>query len=307
MSFSADIKSELIAKNIKKPCCKLAALSAFIRTGGSVLVKSGKVGFTLTCDESEADFFKGIIEKLYKEKAKRKVDKSGRVKLTVLSAKSLQILVDAKIVAVDEDGLEVLLDIDEGLIEKDHCAVAFIIGAFLGSGSVTIPEIKAEKSTGYHMEFVFSKYVTAADFAELLSRKGFMPKTVERKDNFVVYFKNAEEISDILALMGAMNAYLYLTDVVIKKEVRNEENRRINCELSNMTKQIDASLRLQGEIALIEESIGLDALDDNLKSACEARLNNPDVSLKELAEILGVTKSCLNHRLRKISEIAKNL
>ena len=77
MSFSSDIKSELIAKNVKKPCCKLAALSAFIRTGGSVLVKSGKVGFTLTCDELEAEFFSAIIEKLFKEKAKRQTDKSG--------------------------------------------------------------------------------------------------------------------------------------------------------------------------------------------------------------------------------------
>lgn len=307
MSFSAEIKSELIAKNIKKPCCKLAALSAFIRTGGSVLVKSGKVGFTLTCDEAEADFFSGIIEKLYKEKAKRQTDKSGRVKLTVLSAKSLQILVDAKIVSVDEEGLQVLLDIDEKLIKNDCCSVAYMIGAFLGSGSVTIPEIKSAKSTGYHMEFVFSKYVTASAFAELLSGKDLFPKTVERKDNFVVYFKNAEEISDVLALMGAMNAYLYLTDVVIKKEVRNEENRRINCELSNMTKQIDASIKIRNDIALIEQSIGLDALGEALKSVCEARVNYPEASLKELAEILGISKSCLNHRLRKIGEIAKNL
>ena len=307
MSFSSAVKGELIAGNIKKPCCRLAALSAFIRTSGSVEVKNGKIGFTLVCDESEAAFFSVLTEKLYGEKYLRQKEKNGRVKLTAISDTSLKILLDAKIVSVGEDGLNVLLDIDEDLIKNDHCAISFIVGAFLGSGSVTVPDVQGGKRTGYHLEFVFSKYVTAAAFAELLSGKGFMPKTVERKDNFVVYFKTAEEIGDLLALMGATNACLYLTDVVIKKEVRNEENRKLNCELSNMTKQIDASLRLKNEITMIDESIGLDALGETLKKVCIARLENDGASLKELADILGITKSCLNHRLRKISEIANGL
>ncbi|MBO7368796.1 MAG: DNA-binding protein WhiA [Clostridia bacterium] len=307
MSFSADLKSEIISKKIKKPCCKLAALSAFIRTSGSILTKGKKIGFNFVCEADVAEFFQSIIEKLYGERSKKETDKSGRVKITCLSDTSFNILVDAKIIEISGEGISVRLDIDDGLVENECCLSAFIIGAFLGSGSVTVPTIDKTKTTGYHLEVVFLKYVTAGDFADLLSRKGFLPKTVERKDKFVVYLKNAEEISDFIAMLGANKSYLSLTDILIKKEVRNEENRKLNCEMSNLSKQIDAFLKTREEIYLIEESIGLDALGEALKSVCLARLENEDASLSELADILGVTKSCLNHRLRKISEIAKNL
>ena len=307
MSFSSDVKSEIISKKIKKPCCRLSALSAFIRTSGSIITKGRKIGITFVCESEIADYFSSIIEKVYGEKVKKSVEKNGRVKVTVLGEKSFKILVDTKIVETTEDGLNVRLDIDESLVENDCCLIAFIIGAFLGSGSVTVPKIDKKKTTGYHLEFVFSKYVTAADFADILTRKGFIPKTVERKDNFVVYFKNTEEISDLLAVLGANRSFLLFTEIQITKEVRNEENRKLNCEMSNMTKRIDAFLKTREEIFSIEESIGLDALGENLKSVCVARLNNEEASLSELAEILDISKSCLNHRLRKISEIAKNL
>ena len=307
MSFSSDVKSEIISKKIKKPCCRLSALSAFIRTSGSIITKGRKIGITFVCESEIADYFSSIIEKVYGEKVKKSVEKNGRVKVTVLGEKSFKILVDTKIVETTEDGLNVRLDIDESLVENDCCLTAFIIGAFLGSGSVTVPKIDKKKTTGYHLEFVFSKYVTAADFADILTRKGFIPKTVERKDNFVVYFKNTEEISDLLAVLGANRSFLLFTEIQITKEVRNEENRKLNCEMSNMTKRIDAFLKTREEIFSIEESIGLDALGENLKSVCVARLENEEASLSELAEILDISKSCLNHRLRKISEIAKNL
>lgn len=307
MNFSSMVKGELEAANVKKPCCKLAALSAFIRTSGSLVTRGKKVGFVLYSESDIGDYFAKIIEKLFNEKPLKSENKNGRVKLTYLSDDTLRILAECKIVDVDGEGINVRLDIDEDLIAEDCCAVSFIKGAFLGSGSVTVPEIDASKTTGYHLEFAFSKYVTAADFADLLSRKGFIPKTVERKENYIVYFKSAEEIGYVIALIGALNSYLYLTDILVKKEVRNDENRKLNCEMSNLTKQIDASIKARSDIETIANSIGLDALGENLKSVCRARLENEDASLSELAAVLGISKSCLNHRLRKISEIAKSL
>ena len=307
MNFSTRVKLEMISKKPKKPCCKRAALSAFIRCAGSVVTRGGRVGFIVVSDSAVADYFADLIEKLYGEKAKRTLEKNGRKKLTVLSETSAKVLIDLKIVEIDEDGLDLRLDISDEFVKNDCCRSAYMTGAFLGSGSVTVPLIDNKKSTGYHLEFVFSKYVTACDFSDLLCKKGFLPKTVERKGNFVVYFKNAQEIGDMIASLGANRAYLDFTDLLVKKEVRNGENRKINCELSNMSKQIDASIRSREEITLIGDCIGLDVLGESLRSVCEARLNNKEASMSELAEILGISKSCLNHRLRKISEIAKNL
>ena len=307
MNFSAKVKSELIAKNLKKPCCKLAALSAFIRTSGSVITRGKKVGFVLSCDEEQGAFFSGLIEKLFGEKPFKVEERSGRVKITFLSENTLDILIKTKIVEKQGEELRILLDIDGEPVKSDCCKDAYIIGAFLGAGSVTVPEMDGGKSTGYHLEFVFSKYVTASDFADLLCSRSFMPKTVGRKDNFVVYFKSAEEISGIIAQMGAVNSYLYLTDILIKKEVRNDENRKINCEMSNLTKQIDASIKIRSSIETIKKSIGLDALPEPLQKVCSARLEDESASMSELAEKLGITKSCLNHRLRKIKNIADDL
>ena len=301
------IKNELLGANVKKPCCKLAALSAFIRTSGSIITRGKKVGFVLSGDSETCEYFDKIIEKLFSERPARTESKKGRTKLTYLSDKTLGILSATKIAEEGEDGINVRLDIDQELVGEDCCLTAYIKGAFLGAGSVTVPEIDAVKSTGYHLEFVFSKYVTAADFADILSIKGFISKTVERKDNFIVYFKSAEEIGYVIALIGALNSYLYLTDILVKKEVRNDENRKLNCEMSNLTKQIDASIKARSDIEAIENSIGLDALGETLKEVAMARLDNESASLSELADILGVTKSCLNHRLRRISEIAKSL
>ena len=307
MNFSAKVKSELITKSLKKPCCKLAALSAFIRTSGSIVTRGKKVGFVLSCDAELGEFFISVVEKLFGETPTAYSKRSERVKITFLSDDSLDILLKTKIIEISGDGLNVRLDIDDELLKNDCCADAYIIGAFLGSGSVTVPEIDGGKSTGYHLEFVFSKYVTASDFADLLSRRGFMPKTVGRKDNFVVYFKSTEEISGVIAQMGAVNSYLYLTDIQVKKEVRNEENRKLNCEMSNLTKQIDAAIRIRRDIETIEKSIGLFALPETLRSVCAARLEDESASMSELAQKLGISKSCLNHRLRKISEIANDL
>ena len=307
MSFSSDVKSEIISKKIKKPCCKTAALSAFIKTSGSIVTKGRMIGFSFVSEKDIAEYFSAIIEGVFGEKIKRSDEKNGRIKVTVLSATSFRILVETGIIEILSDGLSVKLGIADEMIANDCCRSAFMIGAFLGSGSVTVPYIDTKKSTGYHLEFVFSKYVAANDFADLLSSKGFFPKTVERKDNFVVYFKNAEEIGDLIAVLGANKSYLKFTEILITKEVRNEENRKLNCEMSNMTKRIDAFIKTREDVALIEESVGLDALGETLKSVITARLENEEASLGELAEILGITKSCLNHRLRKISEIAKNL
>ncbi len=310
MNFSTQVKGEIIEKRIKHDEEKRALLSAFIRTAGVIYSKSGKVGFEITTDHKDlAEFFKNIVADLYGLTPVEKEDKpqkNGRTAVVFLDGSTLFVLEDLGIVKIDEGGVAVNLNVDWSSVEGDDCRTAYIKGAFLGSGSVTLPS-GSGSSTGYHLEFVFTNYQTATDFCEILSEAYFLPKLIERKGDYVVYLKTMDEISDLLALIGANKAVLKLSALSVERDMNNLENRRLNCEMSNMTKQIDASVKQIRAVNKIDEAIGLSSLPESLRSVAEARTKYKNDTLKELADKLNLTKSCLNHRLRKLVEIAGEL
>lgn len=308
MNFSVKVKNQIIEERLSQRCCRLSCLAGYLRTAGTIEIQKGKIGFSTTSEHTINAFFSRIIYSLYGVEAQTVTEKEGgRSKMTLISDVSLQILKDAEILSVTPSGIDVQLNIKDTLVNRPCCRTAYLKGAFLGSGSITVPKLKSDKATGYHLEFVFSKYLTALDFSHLLSDNGYIAKLVERKDSFVVYFKNSEEICDILVLMGAKGASLDLMDIIVKKTVRNNTNRVINCEISNMTKQIDASLKCREEITKISDVIGLDSLPLPLKEVAIARLDYPDDTLSALSARLGITKSCLSHRLKKLSLISESL
>ncbi len=199
----------------------------------------------------------------------------------------------------DEEGIALKLGIDENQV-TDGTRGAYLRGLFLGSGSVTVPNAERTSTTGYHLEFVFANYQTATDLCEVLSEAYLMPRLTDRKETYVVYFKTIDEISDLMAIMGAAKAVLDLSEIAVEKDMNNDMNRKINCEMSNMSKQIDASVKQIRAIEKLYASLGKDGLPPPLKSVAEARIKNRGMTLTELAETLGLSKSCLNHRLRKI-------
>ena len=134
-----------------------------------------------------------------------------------------------------------------------------------------------------------------------------MPKLIERKETFIVYLKTIDEITELLAIMGAEKAVEKITALAIEKEEKNNYNRKLNCEISNMSKQMGASAKQIKAVMKIDQVMGISELPDNLRVVAEARVKNKNLTLSELAEKLGLTKSCLNHRLRKIVEISENL
>ena len=313
MTFTERVKEEILIKKLTEPCCKVSALSAFIRGAGTLLVSKSFVGFEISTENKKAcDYFSNILTNIYGVELKReeKVDKfNGKLKykISLLSEKSTRILTELGIITESAEGLQVNLSVDKYLVENECCKRAYIIGAFQGSGSVTVPSEGHKSSTSYHLEFVFSKYQTASCVAELLSEVGFMPKLTERKESFIVYFKNGDEISELLYFMGAKKCGFELQEIIVKKVMNNDTNRKRNCDMGNISKQIEASIKQVNEKTLIDQTIGLDGLPKLLKDTCLLRLENKDATLEEMAQIAGVSKSCLNHRLRKISEIAKNL
>jgi DNA-binding protein WhiA len=193
--------------------------------------------------------------------------------------------------------------IRKDLIKKRCDKKAWLRGAFLAGGSVNSPE------RDYHLEIITNDSVLARDIQRLLRSFGLKAKTSERKNFYVVYLKESEHIFEFLALVGAHQALFAFEDARILKGMRNQVNRMLNCETANLDKTVDAAVRQAENIRLIQNQGGFASLPDNLREIALLRLDNPDASLKELGEMLcpAVGKSGVNHRLRKLDEIAGRL
>ena len=313
-NFTEEIKTELTQVLIDDKCCMLAVISAFIRTSGSVISRGGQFGFEIiTENESTAEYVVDILENtfgLHLTVSGAKFDTlSGRDKLTFecVGSKAQKFLNMLCIVHEDKEGVMLSFGIDEKLVEKDCCKAAFIKGAFLGGGSCTLPEERVYSRTGYHFEIVFSNKMTASDFCDLLCDFEILAKLVTRKESAVVYVKSKEVISDLLNVMAAYNCLEKLNKVVEQKDKVNNDNRVNNCSVSNIDKTVTASVNQVRAIETIAGTIGLQSLTKPLFDVAEARLADKNASMSELAQRLGISKSCLNHRMRKISDIAKSL
>lgn len=319
MSFSEQLKSEILSKKFKQSCCSMAMLSGFLRSAGSLdgtMQKNGVVikGFEFATESVLIrDYFKNLIIDLYGEIVSTSqytdpMSKKDRYILYSSGDKSVELLKELGIISVSEKGeSSIVLGIDKYVIENECCKKAYIMGVFLAVGVITAPKIDEKSRTGYHLEFAFSNNILADEFCHLLSTCGFIPKNVNRKSEKVVYFNKIEDILSVLAFFKTMKSYFSLEQIALEKDIRNDTNRIINCEMSNLNKQVEASLKHIKCIDQIENTIGLDAISPQLKVVAIARKTYTDSTLEELAQILNVTKSCLNHRLRKIVEIAENL
>ncbi len=313
MNFTETIKDEIIKKNSGQKCCKKAFLAGFIRSTGSIVRSGGNYGFMCSTETpSAAEYAARLIKALYGYEgaeifaSEDKLNKKTRVDLECIGDKPVEILFDLGIIAYDEEGaFELRLKSNRDLLKKECCKKAFIKGMFLGSGHCTVPNNSS--ATGYHLEVVFTHNVPASDFAEYLAEFGIIAKTIVRRRSVVVYIKSAEEISDFLALIGCPSAVLKLTEKVVEKQLNNRINRQKNCDLANVNKQVEALEKYSQAINLIASTVGLFSLSEELRSAAEARINYPDDTLSELAERLNVSKSCLNHRLRRLVAIADEL
>ncbi len=313
-NFTEEIKNEITSMPISGKCCKMAALSAFIRTSGSVISRDGKFGFEIvTENEGTAEFFADILESsfgLHLTVAGAKFDVlSGRDKLTFecVGDDAQNLLFDLGIITKGDDGVYLNFGIDERLIEKDCCKIAYIKGAFLGGGSCTLPDEDVYSRTGYHFEVVFSHKTAASEFCELLCSFEILAKLVARKESAVVYVKSKEVISDILNLISADKCLDKLNKIVELKDKTNNLNRVNNCSVSNIDKTVTASVNQFRAITVISETIGLQSLDKMLFDVAEARIADKNASMQELAKRLDISKSCINHRMRKILELAKSL
>ena len=192
------------------------------------------------------------------------------------------------------------LFINRDVFKKDCCFGAFIRGAFLACGQMSDP------FKNYHAEFVIRDLSLALAFYELLEERGLSPLRSMRRNSMVIYFNKSETIEELLTIMGATSKVFELIDVQITKNIRNKENRKNNLELGNIDKQVEAFIIQSNAIEKLKKSGRFYTLEESLVEAAELRLNNPAASLSELCKLSSepITRSGLNHRLKKLIELA---
>ena len=312
MSFSSMTKNELARLPIENHCCALAELAAIIRISGTIQfskMKNLRLKF-VTENAAIARRVFVLIKDLYNINVEVMVRRNKQLKknnnyIIVVSNGEItrKILDDIGFLNDENNFFNMDYRIPEELVENRCCKRAYIRGAFLGGGSISNPE------KAYHLEFVTNNQEYSMELSRIVNSFGLNSKIVMRKENYIVYLKEGEQIVDILNIIGAHQALLKFEDIRVLKDVRNNINRLVNCETANLSKTINASLKQVNNIELIEKKIGIENLPRNLQEIAYLRLENRDASLKELGKILDppLGKSGINHRFRKIEEIADKL
>ena len=277
MSFSSNVKKELLTGISSSKHCKLAELSAMVVMSGKFM--DGK------WSEPEDNVY--VSDKATKLIKLLDIDVSSEE-----GKKSLKL-------SVSKDGYT----IDNMLIERSCCKQAYLRGAFLAAGSVTDPE------KGYHLEIVCDTKRQSDILAAIITSFDIIPKTIVRKKYYVIYIKDGSSIVDLLNIMGAHMSLMNMENVRILKDFRNAYNRKVNCEVANLSKTVSAAIKQIDDIEYINNTKGLNSLPEGLRKLAELRIEYEEASLKELGDMMNppLGKSGVNHRLRKISEIADEL
>ncbi|HFI0214227.1 TPA: DNA-binding protein WhiA [Streptococcus suis] len=303
MSFTIKVKEELLLQSSQNK----SELAAIIKLSGSLGLAS--TGLTLSISTENAKIARHIYElflHFYQVKAEIRHHqkpnlKKNRVYAVVIEDGVNDILHDLHL-ADSFFGLET--GISPLVLENDSWSQAYLRGAFLAAGSVKDPE-----KGRYQLEIASVYSDHAQDLANLLQKFLLDAKVIERSKGTITYLQRAEDIMDFLLVIGAEEAKTEFEDIKLLREARNDLNRANNAETANIAKTVNASMKTINNIIKIMDTIGLDQLSGDLQEIAQLRIQHPDYSIQQLADSLTVpiTKSGVNHRLRKINKIADDL
>ena len=309
MSFSGNVKEELSWQMPSARHCMLAEIAAILSLCGRILITTADRYSVKIQTENiyVARKYFTLVKKALNIEAEITIRQNAYLKnsrtytITVNDNESaVRILQAAKIMDSNYDICENMSVVSNVVIMNSCCKRAFLRGAFLASGSISTPE------KSYHFEIVCATMEKARQLCGIIKYFEIDAKIVERKKHFVVYIKEGESIVDMLNIMEAHQSLMELENIRILKEMRNTVNRKVNCETANLNKTVSAAVKQIEDINLIEKTVGISSLPKPLQDMAYVRLENPDASLKELGTLMSpqVGKSGVNHRLKKISEIA---
>ena len=297
MSFSGDVKTELCRASLDRPCCARAEAYGALLYGNTFTSREVR---RITESESFASRLPLLLDRAFGLQFDRLPGDGERKYVFHLADKGkIHRIIDA--FGFDSRQSPVL-HINFGLLEEECCRAAFLRGAFLAGGSVTEP------AKGYHLELATSHAQASRELLALLTDMGRQPRHALRNSSQVIYFKNSEQIEELLTLMGAPVSAMELMNAKAEKELRNGVNRRVNCEAANLDKAVDAAQEQLEAIRRLYELDRVEGLNAALKETIVLRETYPELTLSQLAEEFEppITKSCLNHRMRKLMELSKS-
>lgn len=295
MAFSAEVKGELCRPHISRRCCAQAEAYGALLFCGAFHPRQARI-------VTECPALKERLPVLFKKAFKLSFDQlpepgEGKGAFLIEDPAKLRAVFDA--FDLDQDA-SVSLHINLALLEEEHCRAAFLRGAFLAGGSVTDP------MKGYHLELATSHYHVGRELPALLREAGFEPKETQRKGNRVVYFKQSHHIEDFLTYLGAPVAAMAVMNAKLERDLQGRVNRQVNCDSANLDKTVAAAREQLAAIQRLRELGRLDSLPDKLQEAARLRMDHPELNLAQLGALCdpAVSKSALNHRMRKLMEIA---
>ncbi len=310
MSFILDVKNEIINSKINNYCCQLATMYGLVLSCGSISKKSGS--FCLEFGTSNGDLFtflNQIVDKLYGEYALMEVDEDSLANrtnyiITLSEVATKKLLEDLEIL---QNG-SINFDINENVFNNDCCAINFLKGVFLACASSSI-KLGEEGQAGYHIELAFSNEDLAYTIADILASLGVIERLIHRGENVIVYLSDYDSILTLVGLLGASKSYLKLENENASRDLKKQINRELNFVNANLNKQSEVAGKQINAIKEIDRIVGLNTLPFELKELAQARLDNPQDSLESLNQHLSkpITKSGINHRMRKIMKIYENL
>ncbi|MEE1032736.1 MAG: DNA-binding protein WhiA [Ruminococcus sp.] len=312
MSFSSEVKEELSRYITENEHCMLAELAAILSVCGQISIQEDDSCRLLVQTENVAVARKcfTLLKKTFKIEAETIIRKNTYLKKSAVyrvEVKShedtVQVLQATKFMMPDMGICENLSGINQLVIHKECCKKAFLRGMFLAAGSISDPE------KSYHVELVCTTEERALLVQSMMQTLQLDARIVKRKNYRVVYLKEASQIIQWMKMMGLEKTVKTLEDIRSLKDISNNINRKVNCEAANISKTVQAALKQIDDIKYIEKNVGFSQLNHGLREIAVLRLQYQDASLKELGEMLNppMGKSGVNHRLRKLSEMAEEL
>lgn len=306
MSYASEVKKELTTLEVHFGNAK-AELMALIRMNGSLGLSNHRFILNVqTENPATARRIYSLLKQFYDVESELLVRRKMKLKknnlyIVRLNKGSDYVLKDLDIL----DGFQLKETVPLDFLDDDAKVRSYLRGAFLATGSVNNPE-----TSSYHLE-IYSLYEDHNQtICEMMNRYSLNARTAKRRSGYITYLKEAEKIADFLSLIGATSSMLKFEDVRIMRDMRNSVNRIVNCENANFNKVADAANRQIESINYLDKKIGLNNLPVKLQEIAIARMAHPEVSLKELGELVPggpISKSGVNHRLRKIMEQAEKM
>ena len=306
MSYASEVKKELTGLQVHLDNAK-AELMALIRMNGSLGIANRNMILNVQTESPAiARRIYSLLKQFYQVESEIVVRRKMKLKknnqyVVRLRYHAQEILSDLGIL----EGFQIKEKVPMALLKDDLMIRSYLRGAFLAGGSVNNPE-----TSRYHLE-IYSLYEEHNEMiAQMINRYHLNARTTARRSGYIVYLKEAEKIAEFLQLIGATNGMLKFENIRIVRDMRNSVNRLVNCENANMDKVANASNRQIENIRLIDSMVGLDSLPEKLRAIAETRLAHQDVSLKELGVLVPggpISKSGVNHRLRKLNAYAEEL